>query len=55
MFKQMIPIMAFVKKWRGKICLAFLFRFSLFQTNAKVQEIKLSKRNAIRQNMFTDQ
>ena len=29
MYKHMIPIMAIVKKWRGKICLAFLFRVSL--------------------------
>ena len=29
MYKHMIPIMATVRKWRGKICLAFLFRVSL--------------------------
>ena len=30
-YKDMIPIMATVKKWRGKICLSFLFRVSLYQ------------------------
>ena len=29
MCKHMIPIMATEKKWRGKMCLAFLFRVSL--------------------------
>ena len=29
MYKHMLPIMAIVRKWRGKICLAFLFRVSL--------------------------
>ena len=29
MYKHLIPIMATVRKWRGKICLAFLFRASL--------------------------
>ena len=29
MYKHLIPIMATVRKWRGKICLAFLFRVSL--------------------------
>ena len=33
---NMIPIMATVRKWRGKICLAFLFRVSLcFRLNKK--------------------
>ena len=36
MYKHMILIMATVRKWRGKICLAFLFCVSLFdQTLAK--------------------
>ena len=30
MYKHMIPIMATVRKWRGKIWLAFLFRVSLY-------------------------
>ena len=29
MYKNLIPIMAAVRKWGGKICLAFLFRVSL--------------------------
>ena len=34
----MITIMAIVKKWRGKTCLAFLFRVSLFK---KIIEIPI--------------
>ena len=33
----MIPIMAIVKKWRGKICLAFLFRVSIYTPQSKVR------------------
>ena len=38
MYKHMIPIIATVKKWRWKICLAFLFRVSLVKLlNEKVR------------------
>ena len=33
MYKHMIPIMATVRKWQGKICIAFLFRVSLVCSN----------------------
>ena len=38
MYKHMIPIMATVRKWLGKICLAFLFRVSLIHkaTHGKI-------------------
>ena len=34
----MIPIMATVRKWQGKICLAFLFRVSLHVHVRTVQQ-----------------
>ena len=44
MYKHLIPIMATVTKWRGKICLAFLFRVSLiFFDQFKVPKIKFGK------------
>ena len=42
MYKHMIPIVATVRKWRGKICLAFLFRVSLHTVIQQCIDVQVS-------------
>ena len=41
MYIHSMPIMATVRKWRGKICLAFLFRVSLYEKSGCYGRVKL--------------